>query len=78
MYIKHFTTFPILGLFLVVMGACSPAARQRAGAVVSGAAPGAVGASAAQTVSKLMIFGGQDHKTYLGCLNCNGYATDSV
>lgn len=27
---------------------------------------------------KLMLFGGQDHKTYLGCLNCSQYATDSV
>jgi hypothetical protein len=78
MSIKHFTAFATLGCLLVVMGACSPAARQRAGAAVNGAAAGAAGASAAQTVSKLMIFGGQDHKTYLGCLNCNEYATDSV
>lgn len=27
---------------------------------------------------KLMIFGGQDHRTYLGCLNCSEYASDSV
>ena len=27
---------------------------------------------------KLMIFGGSDHKTYLGCLNCNKYAIDSI
>jgi len=27
---------------------------------------------------KLMLFGGEDHKTYLGCLNCSKYATDSV
>ncbi|MDA8155223.1 MAG: hypothetical protein M0Z52_02040 [Actinomycetota bacterium] len=27
---------------------------------------------------KLMIFGGSDHKTYLGCLNCSEYASDSV
>lgn len=27
---------------------------------------------------KLMLFGGQDHKTYLGCLNCGQYAFDSV
>lgn len=27
---------------------------------------------------KLMLFGGDDHKTYLGCLNCSKYATDSV
>jgi len=25
-----------------------------------------------------MLFGGMDHKTYLGCLNCSKYATDSV
>ena len=25
-----------------------------------------------------MIFGGEGHKTYLGCLNCAQYATDSV
>jgi hypothetical protein len=75
MSIKHFTACAILGYLFVVVIGCSPAARQRAGAVVSGAA---AGASAAQAVSKLMIFGGQDHKTYLGCLNCNEYATDSV
>lgn len=27
---------------------------------------------------KLMIFGGNDHKVYLGCLNCSEVATDSV
>jgi hypothetical protein len=27
---------------------------------------------------KIMIFGGEGHKTYLGCLNCSEYATDSV
>jgi hypothetical protein len=25
-----------------------------------------------------MVFGGVDHKTYLGCLNCNEYASDSI
>lgn len=25
-----------------------------------------------------MIFGGSGHKTYLGCLSCSEYATDSV
>jgi hypothetical protein len=28
--------------------------------------------------TKVMIFGGRDHKTYLGCLNCSEYASDSV
>ena len=25
-----------------------------------------------------MIFGGEDHKTYLGCLTCSEYSADSV
>jgi hypothetical protein len=29
-------------------------------------------------VPKLMLFGGADHKTYLGCLNCTSEATDSI
>jgi hypothetical protein len=28
--------------------------------------------------TKLMIFGGEGHKTYLGCLDCSEYASDSV
>ena len=28
--------------------------------------------------AKLMIFGGTDHKVYLGCLNCSEYEADSV
>jgi hypothetical protein len=66
----------ILCVLLCTMNACSPAARQRAGAVVSAAATGAAGSQTQTT--KLMIFGGEDHKTYLGCLNCNQYASDSI
>lgn len=28
--------------------------------------------------AKLMIFGGDNHTVYLGCLNCSEYAADSV
>jgi hypothetical protein len=35
-------------------------------------------AGAVQQAIKLMIFGGEDHKTYLGCLNCSESASDSV
>jgi hypothetical protein len=28
--------------------------------------------------AKLLIFGGEDHKTYLGCLNCGEYSSDSI
>lgn len=68
----------VFALSAVAMASCSPAARQRAGSIARGAAAGAAGASAPQISTKLMIFGGLDHKTYLGCLNCNEYATDSV
>ena len=76
---RQFATVSVLGLLLLTVNACSPAARQRAGAIVGAAAAGAAGASGAQSQpTKLMIFGGPDHKTYLGCLNCNEYATDSI
>jgi len=78
MAIKRFAALCGVGFLLFTLVACSPAARQRAGSVARGAAAGAAGASAQQYSTKLMIFGGLDHKTYLGCLNCNEYATDSV
>lgn len=34
--------------------------------------------SAEATAAKIMIFGGLNHATYLGCLNCSEYASDSV
>jgi hypothetical protein len=40
------------------------------------AAVGSTSASAGGV--KLMIFGGENHDVYLGCLNCSEYATDSV
>ena len=43
------------------------------------AAMGQAVAPPAQSVSyKMMVFGGEDHKTYLGCLNCPKGAADSV
>jgi hypothetical protein len=52
---------------------CSPAVLQGIGQTASDAA----GASTASTV-KMMIFGGPEHRTYLGCLNCSQYEADSV
>jgi hypothetical protein len=31
-----------------------------------------------QTSKALLLFGGEDHKTFLGCLNCNKFKEDSV
>jgi hypothetical protein len=78
MPIKQFGALLAVGSLVFTFVACSPAARQRAATIVSGAAAGAAGASAPQSLAKLMIFGGLDHKTYLGCLSCNEYAFDSV
>jgi len=40
---------------------------------------GAAAASGAPAASaELLIFGGQGHKTFLGCLNCNQYSASSV
>jgi hypothetical protein len=68
----------ILGVSALTLTACSPAARQRATTITSAAAAGAAGTSVSQPQTKLMIFGGEDHKAYLGCLSCNEYASDSV
>lgn len=62
----------IASLF-VLLQSCSPAVLQGIGQAASDAAS----ASGGSTV-KLMIFGGPDHKTYLGCLTCSQYSTGSV
>lgn len=58
----------------LLLAGCSPATWQ-------GVATGLAAAGSAQVPSatvKLMIFGGANHDTYLGCLTCPEYATDSV
>lgn len=62
---------------LVCLTGCSPAARQRIATVAAAATQGMAQGYAAQT-AKLMVFGGHNHQTYLGCLNCSQYATDSL
>lgn len=51
---------------------CSPAARSNIGAAMGGATSGEA------APAKLMLFGGEGHSTYLGCLSCSEYAIDSV
>jgi hypothetical protein len=45
--------------------------------VAQGLATGVSG-TAGQTATKIIIFGGQNHGTYLGCLSCSQYERDSV
>jgi hypothetical protein len=44
-------------------------------AIAQGVASALSGSAAS---SKIMIFGGRDHRTYLGCLSCSEYESDSV
>lgn len=40
--------------------------------------PGISGQPELGGTQKLMLFGGRDHKTYLGCLNCSKFDRDSI
>lgn len=63
---------------LIFCTSCSPAARSRFGAGMQSAAAGMATSPSSSSSSKLMIFGGEGHRAYLGCLNCSQYASDSV
>ena len=66
-----------LSLMLLIVVGCTPAARQNAATALAAAGAGASGNSAAAQ-RKIMLFGGHDHRTYLGCLSCSEYVNDSV
>lgn len=63
--------FVVFGLAI----GCSRAAWQ---AAAQGAAAGAAASAPAQTPTALLVFGGTDHKTFLGCLNCSEYGQSSI
>lgn len=62
---------------------CASAVMGCSAATWQGVAAGLAAASgetpvAATGGSKLMLFGGSGHRTYLGCINCSEYAADSI
>ena len=63
-------------LFCAMVISVSGCTRQQWGAAAARAPAGAAGI--APVSAKLMLFGGLNHTTYLGCLNCADYATDSI
>lgn len=65
-------------LLCIALGASIGCSRAAWTAAAQGAAAGAVGAAPAQAPSALLIFGGVDHKTFLGCLNCSEYGQSSI
>lgn len=68
----RFQCFFLATSLLTLSVGCSPAARSNIGAAMGGTTSGAA------VQSKLMLFGGEGHSTYLGCLSCSEYAVDSV
>jgi hypothetical protein len=69
----------LVSLFALAVSctSCSAAAWQGVAAGLQSAGDGVSGAQPSSAV-KLMVFGGQGHKQYLGCLNCSSYANDSL
>lgn len=61
----------VLGLVCMLATGCSAATWQ-------GVADGLATSAPVNRTTKLMLFGGPGHDTYLGCINCNEYSTDSV
>lgn len=53
------------------------AARQSMGPPINSYTP-QYGAAPSYQSQKIMVFGGTDHKTYLGCLSCSEYSSESV
>jgi hypothetical protein len=64
-----------VGVSLIAYG-CSAATWQGVAAGLSAAGTGAQAPTTAST--KHLLFGGENHKTYLGCINCSEYDSDSV
>lgn len=70
---KRIAGFQILAIaLLVTCTGCSSNTRSNIAAAVS------VATASSAPSSKMMLFGGENHKTYLGCLSCSQYATDSL
>lgn len=66
----------ILMIFCAMVLSILGCTRQQWRAAAAGAAAGDAGIATAP--AKLMLFGGLNHRTYLGCLNCSNYSSDSI
>jgi hypothetical protein len=69
--------FELFGLSILFCG-CAPRSWNTVGQPVYVPPSQSTVYSASPVGQKLMLFGGLDHKVYLGCLNCSEYALDSV
>ena len=76
-HLRNALTFALSLSSLPLASGCSSSLWQGVAQGMAAASPAGSAVSAYDS-PKLMIFGGQAHKTYLGCLNCSAYAADSV
>ncbi len=68
-------TILVLGLSAIPFAGCN----SNSAAFTAGFLKGLTQTPAAsQPPAELLLFGGQGHKTFLGCLNCSKLSTDSV
>ena len=68
-----------LSAFLLFMGTgCAPLLQTMAAAAEAQQSAQASSLAAGTGSTKLMLFGGQGHKTYLGCINCGQFARDGI
>ena len=65
-------------LFVALAASSSYSAAAWQGVAAGLQSAGANAAAQSSGTAKLMVFGGHGHKTYLGCLNCPEYASDSL
>jgi hypothetical protein len=78
---RHWKNAHTERVFLVALAVCLSVGGCKAIEFVAPLGDAAAANSTAPPIdsnSKLMIFGGTNHGTYLGCLNCSEYAADSV
>jgi hypothetical protein len=61
--------------FVFILNVCGCASM---GPALGGALNGASQSFYANTQPRILIFGGHDHTTYLGCMSCSEYAADSI
>ena len=75
-HLKAFIVHVVAIASLLSLSGCSAAVWDGVAAGLQGAAQGA--AAVPPSTTKLMLFGGPNHKTYLGCLSCSEYSSDSL
>ena len=57
---------------------CKPLIKRSGRPIIMGAMAVILISGTAAVAQDILIFGGDDHREFLGCLNCDRYSSDSV